>query len=327
MAEYEWRRECPKFSGEDKEYKGWKSKVEDWLDMMALGKKEGENKLLGIQIRLSLEGKASEVTECIDREEIRKEDGHKIILKKLDEIYLQDNITENYRLLKKLVNIERKPEESMRDYLIRYDKNDGELNRIKGRIMFDDEIKSVHMLERARLTENQKQMVLSACGSGEIKYKNMCQVMRRIFEGMTKKEESEWLGSERHRNVGPRRDEEGVRHFEENEDSWSGEHRYYNNKRGKENNRSRGRGYRSHGRGGRNPINARGRVSVCAICGSEWHWARDCPKNYTNRKKEDDVEYVEYAYLGESEEVDENRWKEIEAIIDTGCKSTVCGEL
>ena len=328
MSEFEWKKECPAFNGEDAKYKSWKNRVEDWLSMVSLGSKPGTNKQLGLQIRLSLEGKARELTECLDRKELEKENGHKIILKRLDEIYLKDNISEKYLSVKKFLKIERKPEESMRDYLTRYEKYEGELNRINGENMFGGDIKAVHVLEQARLTESQKQMVLSACGKEKIEYENMCQIMKRIFEGTEKKEESEWLGSERHRNMGLQRNR-GVHNVEGNEDSKSEEDMYVNSKRGIDNYRSRGRGYRSRGRGGRNPLDARGRVSVCVICHSEWHWAKDCPQNYTNRKKEankEKIEHEEIAFMGDSYEVDEGHWRGIEAILDTGCKSTVCGE-
>ena len=327
MSEYEWRQQCPKFDGSNTGYKSWRSEVEDWLLMMTLGKQE--EKMLGVQIRLSLSGKARGLTECIKREDLRKKDGHLTILKKLDEVYLQDNLTEEYGLLTKFLDIQRKPEESMRDYINRYEQYEADLSRMKGEINIGSKVLAVHLLHHARVTENQKQMVLAGCGKGEINYKTMVQVLKRVFEGMEKKEESEWLGTEKYNNTGMLKKREGVYNVEGNEDSKAEEYRYMHNQRGKENYRSRGRGYRSCGRGGRNPLDARGRVSVCAVCESEWHWARECPQRFDNRKRETNRErtgdetivYVEY-----EDEREDKQWKEIEAILDTGCKSTVCGE-
>ena len=74
---------------------------------------------------------------------------------------------------------------------------------------------------------------------------------------------------------------------------------------------------------------------MCVLCQSEWHWAKECPQNILNKKgenrprpiasqeKEDDEEQV---YVGELK-VAEESWEEVDAILDTGCKSTVCGEL
>ena len=122
--------------------------------------------------------------------------------------------------------------------------------------------------------------------------------MKRIFEGLGNKEESEWWGSEG----------------------------FVNLRRGRGNLRGRGRGNR--GRDGRNPVNREGRVTQCAICRSEWHWARECPENIQNKKKvESSQEKEEKVYIGRVSTVDEESWEEIDAILDTGCKSTVCGEL
>lgn len=172
------------------------------------------------------------------------------------------------------------------------------------------EYKGFHVLEQANLTENKKQMVLAACGQGKLEYDSVSKILKRIFEGLGNKEEDDWWGSE-NLNMG----------------------------RGREGYRSRGRPRWIRGRGGRNPINREGKVTLCAICSSEWHWARDCPQNHQNKEKlsgnkfdenrfkqvRDNVE--EKIYVGEIQETDMNSWEEVDAILDTGCKSTVCGEL
>ena len=74
--EWKWRRECPRFNGIQAEYKGWKGQVEDWLAVC------GDSVIYpGIEIRLSLKGRALEVTEGVDTEELKKTDGERKILK------------------------------------------------------------------------------------------------------------------------------------------------------------------------------------------------------------------------------------------------------
>ena len=310
VVEWRWRRECPRFSGAQAEYKGWRGQVEDWLVVC------GENvKYPGIEIRMSLKGRALEVTEGIDREKLKANSGEREILKKLDEAYLKDTLMDNYSKMKSYFKIERESGETMRDFIIRYEKVELECSKAIGRSMFQGEAKGFHVLEQANLADNQKQMVLAACGKGKLEYSTVSQIMKRIFEGLGSKEENEWLGAEGYSNMG----------------------------RGRENYRSRGRGNRvmPRGRGGKNPLNKLGKVSVCAVCKSEWHWARECPQNFINKKVEnmhignrprsaynqekDDNE--EKVYVGEVSKVEEESWEEIDAILDTGCKSTVCGEL
>ena len=292
-TEWKWRRECPKFNGIYSEYKGWRGQVEDWLEVCG-----EEVKYPGIEVRMSLKGKVLEVTEDIEREKLKGEDGPQVILKKLDEVFQKDTLMENYSKMKNYFRIEREASEKMRDFVVRYEKAESECRKAIGKSMFEGEAKGFHVLEQANLTESQKQMVLAACGQGKLEYNIVSQIMKRIFEGLGSKEESEWWGSEGFVNFG----------------------------RGRGNLRGRGRGNR--GRDGRNPVNREGRVTQCAICRSEWHWARECPENIQNKKKvESSQEKEEKVYIGRVSTVDEESWEEIDAILDTGCKSTVCGEL
>ena len=241
---------------------------------------------------MSLKGKALEVTEDIEREKLKGEDGPQVILKKLDEVFQKDTLMENYSKMKNYFRIEREASEKMRDFVVRYEKAESECRKAIGKSMFEGESKGFHVLEQANLTESQKQMVLAACGQGKLEYNIVSQIMKRIFEGLGSKEESEWWGSEGFVNLG------------------------------------RGRGRGNRGRDGRNPVNREGRVTQCAICRSEWHWARECPENIQNKKKvESSQEKEEKVYIGRVSTVDEESWEEIDAILDTGCKSTVCGEL
>ena len=78
----------------------------------------------------------------------------------------------------------------------------------------------------------------------------------------------------------------------------------------------------------KNPVDREGKITLCGICRSEWHWARDCPqhmkKEESEQVKEKDEERV---FIGVVSKADEDSWGEIDAILDTCCKSTVCGEL
>ena len=197
----------------------------------------------------------------------------------------------------------------MRDFIIRYEKEELECRKAIGKSMFEGEAKGFHVIEQAGLSDSQKQMVLAACGKEKLEYGVVSQIMKRIFEGLGSKDDNEWLGSEGYSNVGRGRE------------SYRG--------------RPRGRGNRGRGRDGKNPLNKDGKTSVCVLCKSEYHWARDCPQNIMNKKKEGNKLTVsqeqdkdeERVYVEEVSKVDEEPWGEIDIILDTGCKSTVCGEL
>ena len=311
-SEWSWRKECPKFCGKQSEYKSWKGLVEDWLVVCG-----DIIQYPGLEIRLSLKGKALEVTEEIERAVLKGEDGAKKILNKLDSVYLKDTLMDNYGKMKKYFKIERDSSEKMRDFIIRYETAASECSKAIGKQLFEGEAKGFHVMEQANLTENQKQMVLAACGQGTLDYSSVSKIMKRIFEGLGTKEEDDWWGFETPQTLG----------------------------RGREGYRNRGRPRWIRGRGGRNPVNREGKVMLCVLCRSEWHWGRDCPQNPQNKEKlyennsgnaggkhnfsqgKDRTTVEEKIYVGEIQEADMNSWGEVDAILDTGCKSTVCGEL
>lgn len=330
----EMKTACPKFSGERKEYKAWRNQVDDWIEIIKLDNKEIELKKLGINLRLSLVGgKAYHVVQGIDRAKLTEPGGYKLILQKLDDTYKDNAAMESYNLLKRYLKIERGSEESVTDYLIRYERVEEELRDMMGDSMLKSDMRAVHVMEQAKIPNEKVQFVVASCGKEPLNYENICEGMKRIFSNMGNKEEGEWFGAEKQQNK--RNDSRYIKGEERHESmaegdggpSWAmGSYR------------GRGRGYRSRGRGGRNPTDTQGRVSVCVICSSEWHWARDCPENFRNRsKRKDDVKRGNNERNGEREEVyigesnwlaeEESYWENVEAILDTGCKSTVCGEI
>ena len=326
-GDWKMRRDCPFFSGKQEEFKSWRGRVEDWLIVC---KKEVE--FPGLEMRMNLGGRAWEVTEDLDRDKLKGSGGEKFILEALDKIYKKDNLMENYEKMKKYFKVKRESGEDMKNYIIRYEKCARECSRMTSGIeMFEGEAKAFHVLEQANLTDQQKQLVLSACGKDNLEYETIVKIMRRIFEGIeSDSREEDWLENSRGHKGAYSSSSRGV---------------YSGPARGVYSGSSRGAfgGYRGrgtergswNGRGGvRNPVNREGKTTTCIICQSEWHWAYDCPKNFKNRDKDykeknrdGDDGKKEKIYISGVTMEEEEEWGDIEAILDTGCKSTVCGEL
>ena len=80
----------------------------------------------------------------------------------------------------------------------------------------------------------------------------------------------------------------------------------------------------------RNAVNVlrNGIVTTCAICRSEFHWARECPNNFKNRRNFDQnkSKQSDEVFIGGVFE-ESNDWAEVEAILDTGCNNSVIGEI
>ena len=291
---------CPKFSGKSEDYEEWRMKVDDW---MWLTRKEVEAP--GMVIRQGLEGKALEATLDIEKKMMRSREGGERVLEKLDEVFKKEKVWEVYGRVVKYLKIEREKKESMTSYLLRYETVSAECKKVGAKLL-EGETKACHLLEQGNLTENQRQMVISACGVEELEYDKIRKVMKRMFEGLEleDKREDDWWG---------RDGREAVQSFERKE--------------GKKQNPMRG-----------------GVVSRCVICKSEYHWARECPKSYRNKNKKEErenegikgekvwkkekgnnQERVFTATVKEEEKKD--YWSRVEAIIDTGCNSTVVGEV
>ena len=287
---------CPAFNGKSGEYEEWRVKVEDWMLIT-----EDVMKYPGIAIRMGLQGKAMDVAMGMERSVLRTKEGAEKLIEKLDSIYRKDNVLETYSKVRSYLKVERNSKEKIADYLHRYDKLADECKRATGgEGMLDGEVKGCHLLEQANVTEQQKQMILAACGRDKLEYNIIKKVMKRIFESLDREEtkEEDWW------------EEKGTKEKE----------RYNNNEK-------KWQGWKTK----KNPMGIGGKISRCAICGSEFHWARECPENYKNKGrgraetgKKDEKEQV---FVGREEEDEGSYWTEVEAILDTGCNSTLCGEL
>ena len=245
---------------------------------------------------------------------LKGKDGVKILLEKLDKVYKKDRLTELYRKVRKMLNIERNKGETIRDYLIRYDKTGEECKALVGN-MFQEEVKACHVIEKAKLTESQKQMILSACGKEKLSYDLVANIMRRVLDGMTQEEEreGEWWGAD---NWQKKKDTATF-----NRNTYTSNPTQYRRK---------------------NPIGRFGETTRCAICRSEYHWARECPDNFRNKRDKPKVESREEIRVKEDKGEKPKEDKEVKsymastvedvmeeritAILDTGCKKTVCGE-
>lgn len=293
--------ECPRFSGLTEEFRTWRVRIEDWLDLADVPEERQ-----GMEIRMALAGKAFDLTMNIEREKLKGKDGAKTILEILDKKYKGDEVVDKYNKVERYLDIQRKEEENVRDFINRYEEAAHGCFKATGAIL-QGEMKGIHLLKKSGVTENQKQLVLAACGSQELTFERISEVMERVFGKLGKKEEKD--------------------------EGWWGQRR---EKDGNDSNR-RGRGgqsFRNRGREGKkNPMRADGTVTKCVICKSEYHWAKECPKNINNKRKQTAAEnfaeevvepnLTENIFLENTE-----RWEEAtEGLIDTGCRNSIIGDL
>ena len=291
------RYKCPVFKGEETEFEDWRMKVQGWL---YLTRKTVE--CPGLALLQALEGKALSVVRGLPMETMMAADGAKEMLGKLDAYYKKERVFEVNDKVVAWAECERMKGESVKEFILRFEGMVDECAKL-GVTLLQGEAKGSFLLHKAKVTEDEKKMVMSACGMESLDYDRVRQVMKRLFE----------------------KTEPGVK-----EEAWYGR----SFERGTEMRRDNTRW------GGKNPMR-NGVVSKCVVCSSEYHWARQCPRNMANRgrrgeaavKKENDNVNVERSedenasrvYVSNEEEVD--YWAEVEGILDTGCKNSVIGQI
>jgi len=298
-------RVCPQFNGEREKFKQWRSKVEDWYET------DGQYlEYPGLEVRQAVEGKAYEAVEDIDRRKLKESNGFQTILMNLDKIYKKDEKMERYDKTKAYYNIKQSHGESVSDYLNRFEKVRREWKMLKGS---QEEDEGIFLLGTMRLNDNDHHVIAGAC-QDDFKYDNVWRKLKNIM---------------------------GERENHEKEKIW------WNSKEEKQENRVEGK---------RNPINKKGNISKCMNCRSEFHFAkqcpkekkcfvcgsgdhfgRDCEKNYYNmnrNKREEESKKSEATKEGRKEKftaMSSGGWwtdeiEDCEAILDTGCPKSVCGD-
>lgn len=320
----ERRMGCPIFSGKVEDFASWRIRVEDWMELS-----EVKVEKRAIEMRMSLQGKAFNLVKDISREDLKGEDGAKLILEKLDKKYKGDVVVERYNKIDRYLDIERKEGESVGDFISRYEETANGCFQSTGNIL-EGEIKGIHLLKRSGLDDKEKQMVLAACGSDKLTFEKISGMMERVFGELGKSDDKQinWYGEK----------------FADNQMGI----RQRTNTAGAGGNNYRGRGYNKYqnsynNRGKRkNPPNRFGVTTTCSICKSEYHWVKQCPKNIMNKEKVqcenllgNEEEKIEQTELKKTEQIDDIFFEEIskydveavEGLVDTGCKNSVIGKL
>ena len=112
------KRTPPVFQ-EDMVYKTWKNKLNMWQIITLVPKKEQ-----GIVVLLdSLEGngKAEKAIADIKAEEVNNGDGIKVIIDKLDQIFLEESVGEAYKVYSSFINYNKSNEITISEILLEFE--------------------------------------------------------------------------------------------------------------------------------------------------------------------------------------------------------------
>lgn len=295
-------------------YSTWKRELAIWQAFTSI-----ENKKQAPAIFLTLTGQAREAALEIDIKKLNADDGVKNLIEALDKLYLQDEACSAYEAYEIFEKFVRPAEMSIADYIIQFERF-----HIKAKshsMEIHDGVLAYRLLNGANLDESHKQLIRATLS--EMKYDTMKEQLKKVFTnaGNAHKQNGEpaikiessasfyskSLCSEMMDSKMSNSEQDG--HYAYYEDSYvrspRGRGRFQGNRVGgygmsvRDNDGYSGRdvyrgGFRGNNfRGARakvgtrqnNPLDANGQISRCSVCGSKFHWARQCPDSYETKAK------------------------------------------
>lgn len=290
-----------------------------------------------IAVHLSLAGRARKASSELSVDELNTDDGMKNLVKKLDRVFLQDANWKCFNTYLAFENYRRPKDSSIDAYLSEFDLRHYKLKECG--VTLPDAVVACRLLKSCGLSDMHFQLALST--TAKMTFEHMRCTLKKLFS-----ENKHLLSSETSSEISESVKVEPI----------FASHVLYGDaargrslpRRGSGFNSARiaasGSGYRRTTSNNRNnPFKPDGTISLCAICGSKMHWAKQCPHAYERQPStvmygENDIDEYDY----EEEEVhitllamDDNREKKMDTLLgetigsvllDSGCSKTVCGK-
>ena len=312
----------PPVFNENDDYDQWKKDVDLWCSVTDI-----EDVKQAVIIHLSLTGRARQASSELSGTELKSKTGVKNLMSRLDRVFLQDKNWKCFNVYMEFENYKREPDASIDVYLSEFDRRHHKLRECD--VKLPEAILACRLLKSCNLSDMYFQLALST--TAEITLNSVRETLKKLFTDKGAKAIA--AGSNTTSNNVEVVKSEAEEAFYSSGSSYRG-----------------GRGGRGYGRSGRynhgsrgsrrgNPTDYSGNVSRCFTCGSEQHWARDCPKGY-QRGRGNDRSGPNSSYHCESEETEmilvatkvcETDMRELSmetvghAVLDSGCSQTVCG--
>ena len=315
---------------DDISYESWKKEISIWQRFTTLDKKKQ-----GLAIFLSLDGKAREIVLELDIEVMNNDDGVEKVLEQLDKLYLKDKMQLSYQAYDAFEKFKRPEDMAIADFVVEFERL---YNKAKAHDMvLPDGILAYKFLNNANISESHEKLVRATMPN--LTYKAMKDQLRKVFGDLSLSVASNKAKVNTTSSMQVKVEPSDavtyeVAHEDQAYEVNFGSHKASrsNRSRGRGNFRGRSRGYRGQNyhqesrafeeQPRRNPPKADGSTSTCAVCGSIFHWAKDCPDSYENKLKKSDGHISLYSdtmkhFVGETLGA---------AVLDSGCTKNVCGE-
>ena len=302
-------QKTPPVLNDDVNYADWKMDVNVWKMFTQL-----EDDKQGPALYLSLNGKARDCVRELSLEDIGGENGFQLIIDKLDKIF-EDNVNlRTFTAFKSFYDFRRPSDMGMKEFIIKYEGLYHKLQEFN--LTLPDGVQCFFFLIAANISEENERLARVTCAN--LTYEDMKETLFKIFNdpggGQTTKDD----------NIPAIKQEPVFKVTHKNRGEQASSYRYRNDyDSSRKKNVQANRGY--------NIKDAEGNIMRCFKCGSEKHFARECPKwvdsekKYHQKSKEKQPVYITLfssskvsGFLKESLGM---------AVLDTGCSRTLVGEI
>jgi transposase InsO family protein len=256
----------------------------------------------------------------IDVEKLCDKDEIQTLISELDKIFLRDNVDIAYEHYTKFDKYERGDGQDMSSFIIEFERK-YDLCK-KSEMTLPDAVLSFKLLDSAGLSEKDRQLALTA--ANDLKFSSMKSALKRIFGGTQHS-----TGQETGDGITIKQESVCYTNTRSNSQSGQNTRRTQGFNRGfKKNKDHRTKAVTK----GTNPLDRYGNHTRCAVCGSVFHWAKDCPhkEEVQQVECEDNTKEGNYNITLFVKDVDPSEVLMCEAfstaVVDTACTRTVCGQ-
>ena len=332
----------------DRPYTDWVRMVKWWQLQTDLAKEKQ-----GIALACSLEGKALDAVLTLDDKDINAEGGVDAIIKKLDDVFKKNTLTQKIEDIEKFENLTRN-ETTIKEYLADFDKC---VNKLKvHKIVYPTDVIGFKLLRGAKIPPNEEQIIRATIT--DIEYDSVIKKLKAVYGDEKPTDSSFNLKSEPTfltKLEAPADDDRAEDYeYEEDEDvndvlyasrQRRGGFRNHNVSRFNQQGFNQSQGFRRQAATssstpnwrersdnvpqarsrGKNPLSKFGTQTRCRLCQSINHWEKDCPDRNVN-----EVSFMlnEVILHASNDAVLKTLVSETwsSAVLDSGATNTVCGK-
>ena len=262
-------------------YSDWKKKILLWKAYSTL-----EDSKKATAVLFTLEGEAEEAALQVPIEELQANSGLDKLITKLDELYLKDVTIDKFQALEAFSNYKRKSEATINEHIVEFEKRYYKIKQY-GTTLPDDFL-AFKLLKSANLSKLEERITKSPIE--DLTLPAMKAQLKKLFE-----EESNASAADSGEKLKMHdiNESEAYQHYDTYYNRGRPYQPFHNQRflRQPFTPRPPTRGHfaprynQSQFRGGprhRNPFDhQRGNISQCVICGSQYHWANECPEKAT----------------------------------------------